>query len=207
MQQNYEKLSLLQWKVLFFQLLFTLATIHHTFPSFRHNDLKANNVLLTMCKIWNDDVIQKYEICKDSKNKNLVYKYKLNEHVYYVPCIGFFLKLWDFDFANIEGLVHNTKVNSQWANWYNIKSNQNQYYDIHFFFNTLIKKGFVPNIMTWDFVPTEIKNIIRKIVPEEYWTGKNVTEKGRILLDVEYTTPYKLITEDDFFLELKKKKN
>ena len=33
------------WKVIFFQILSTLAVIQAKFPEFRHNDLKANNIL------------------------------------------------------------------------------------------------------------------------------------------------------------------
>ena len=72
----------------------------------------------------------------------------MNEQNFCVPCIGIFIKLWDFDFANINDVIDNIKVNSKWANDVNISNIKNHYYDIHYFFNTLIKKGFVPDILT-----------------------------------------------------------
>ena len=46
LRRNYKKLDLLHWKVIIFQILFTLAVIQKKYPGFRHNDLKANNILL-----------------------------------------------------------------------------------------------------------------------------------------------------------------
>ena len=34
------------WRVIFFQIISVLAVIHKKYPNFRHNDLKANNILL-----------------------------------------------------------------------------------------------------------------------------------------------------------------
>jgi serine/threonine protein kinase len=39
-----------EWRSTFFQVLFTLATLQSNFPGFRHNDLKADNVLITYGK-------------------------------------------------------------------------------------------------------------------------------------------------------------
>jgi ribonucleotide reductase alpha subunit len=43
---NYKTISLKEWRVMFFQILSSLAVIHKKYPSFRHNDMKANNILL-----------------------------------------------------------------------------------------------------------------------------------------------------------------
>ena len=106
---------------MFFQLLSVLAIIQTKYPGFRHNDLKANNILIHKIPI--------------SKNNNK-FKYKINNQVYIAPNIGFQIKLWDFDFACIPGIVDNNKVEAEWTNRLNVKPEQHRYYDVHYFFNT-----------------------------------------------------------------------
>ena len=66
--------------------------------------------------------------------------------------IGYQIKIWDFDFACIPGIVDNKKVTAEWTNRINVNCKKNQYYDIHFFFNTLTKKGFFPQFWTSDSI-------------------------------------------------------
>jgi len=88
-RKNYRKFKLLHWKVFFFQILSVLAIIQYKFPSFRHNDMKANNIL----------------VHKISKTNNS-FTYKVVGKTYVVPNIGYIVKLWDFDFACIPGIVN-----------------------------------------------------------------------------------------------------
>lgn len=184
MRTNYKRFTPLHWKVFFFQLISTLAVIHSKFPSFRHNDLKANNILVT----------------KINKIPE-IYKYKVMRLSYRVPNIGYQLKLWDFDFACIPGVVDNKKVmiSNRWSRSINVSSNQNRYYDIHYFFNTLIRRGFFPEILTDSIVPQEVKDFIESIVPLEYQAGSSVTDRGRILIDIEYTTPSEILSTNPYF--------
>jgi hypothetical protein len=139
------------WKSIFFQILSVLAVIQSKYPSFRHNDLKANNVLVH--KLEKQDEYFAYRIARK--------KYK-------VINIGYQVKLWDFDFACIPGVVDNKKVELQWTSQINVKPVQNKYYDVHYFFNTLIKKGFIDKLMTCDVVPQEVKDFINRVVPKKY---------------------------------------
>ena len=41
-----KKITLKEWRVLIFQILSALAVIQNKYPGFRHNDLKANNLLV-----------------------------------------------------------------------------------------------------------------------------------------------------------------
>jgi hypothetical protein len=50
----------------------------------------------------------------------------------------------------------------------NITSKQNRYYDVHYFFCTLIYKGFLPELMTEQSVPIEVKNFINWVIPKKY---------------------------------------
>jgi hypothetical protein len=185
-KKKYLLFDSIHWKVIFFQILSTLAIIQSKFPAFRHNDLKANNIL-----------VHKIE------NNNNRHTYTVNEITYKIPNIGYHMKMWDYDFACIQGIADNQKVNTKWTNTINITSKQNKYYDLHYFFNTLIRKGFFPEFMTSSAIPQEAKDFVNRIIPPEYRQGKYVHERGRILINDEYTTPLKILQEDVYFEEFR----
>jgi serine/threonine protein kinase len=147
-KKNYTSMQVKHWRSIFFQLLSVLAIIQNKYPGFRHNDMKANNIL-----------VHKIQTSKT----NYKFKYKINGQEYIVPNIGIQIKLWDFDFACIPGIVDNTKVNAEWTDRINIKPEQNRYYDIHYFFNTLTKKGFFPEFWTEPEIPESIKEFVNRI--------------------------------------------
>jgi serine/threonine protein kinase len=171
LKKHYKKLELIHWQCIFFQIISTLAIIQSKYPSFRHNDLKANNIL-----------ISKTDVC----NKKLLYK--VNKKEYILPSIGYCTYLWDFDFACIPGVVENSKVYQDWTKKINITSKKNQYYDIHYFFCTLIFKGFLPELMSDSTVPSEVRKFINYIIPEEYrpaHSSGKVNKRCRLLVDDE----------------------
>ena len=98
LKKHYKKLELIHWQCIFFQIISTLAVIQSKYPSFRHNDLKANNIL-----------ISKTDVC----NKKILYK--VNKKEYILPSIGYCIYLWDFDFACVPGVVENSKVYQDWT--------------------------------------------------------------------------------------------
>lgn len=148
---NNPRMSLTHWKSFFFQILSVLTVIQLKFPAFRHNDLKANNVLIHRTDSEED-----------------CFTYKIAKKKYRVTNVGYQLKLWDFDFACIPGIVDNKKVEMEWTRQINVIPKQNRYYDVHYFFNTLIKRGFVEGIMTSDKVPQEVKDFINRVIPKKY---------------------------------------
>lgn len=183
---NKDKIKPIHWKIFFFQLLSVLAVIQSRFPNFRHNDLKANNILLHKTK----------KICRNS--------YIINKKQYVTPPFNLLLKMWDFDFACIPGYVDNIKVHESWTKEINITTKQNRYYDIHFFFTTL--QMFFPPITNPNYSGLETVNFINDIVPEYYKSNKTTaTEKGRLLVNVEYTTPIKLLETHPYFEEFRVK--
>ena len=184
LKKNYKEFKLKQWRCIFFQFLSVLAIIQSKYPGFRHNDLKANNLLVNEIPI-----IPNFD----------KYKYIINGQGYIVPNIGFQLKLWDFDFAAIPGIIDNSKVEAEWTDKINIKPVQNRYYDVHYFFNTLTKKGFFPEFWTESCIPDKVKDFVNRIVPNKFKEGELVSERGRILIDEEYLTPDEIIKNDPFF--------
>ena len=193
LKNNYTKLKLIEWKCIFFQLISVLAIIQTKFPNFRHNDLKANNVL-----------VSSYDLEYPSQ-------YSINNKFYILPSIGYRIFLWDFDFACINGVVENIKVYEKWTNDVNINNKQNKYYDIHYFFCTLCN-GFIPNLLQKNEVYPEVKDFINYVVPNELMTipkenkdkktfdenNYKVNPKCRLLADIELHTPVELL-EHSFF--------
>ncbi|AYV84759.1 MAG: serine/threonine protein kinase [Hyperionvirus sp.] len=207
-RKNYRKFQLIHWKVFFFQIISTLAVIQSKFPAFRHNDLKANNILV-------------HKISRDKPK----FTYRVLRKNYSVPNIGYSIKLWDFDFACIPGIVNNIKVSLEWTKPINVTPDKNCYYDLHYFFNTLAYTGFFPKFMNSDVIPQEVKAFVQRIVPLKYRTvhclhvqkdqpkapitcdcRKYVHERGRLLVTEEYTTPAAALN-DQFFAEFVKTKH
>ena len=180
------------WKSIFFQVISVLAVIQSKYPTFRHNDLKANNVL-----------VQKISSQRE------YFSYTVDKCKYQVKNIGYQIKMWDFDFACIPGIVDNKKVESEWTKEINVTPVRNKYYDVHYFFNTLIKRGFCPEVMTSEKVPQEVKNFINRIIPKKYQKTetKYVGKKGRILINDEYVTPADILKYDPYFEEYRTKKS
>ena len=188
-RKNYKIMKVKHWRTIFYQILSVLAIIHAKYPSFRHNDMKANNILI-------------HSIDVDEHNKK--YLYKINNQNYVVPNIGFQIKLWDFDFACIPNIVDNSKVDAEWTNKINIKPEQNRYYDIHYFINTLTRKGFFPEFWTADEIPEKVKDFVKRVVPDKYQNGKLVSDRGRVLVNDEYLTPDEILKNDKFFKVMRK---
>lgn len=187
-RKNYTYFSPIHWKVFFFQIISALAVIQSQYPSFRHNDLKANNIL----------------IHKGTNQDKKHYNYRVVRTMYKVPNIGYTLKIWDFDFACIPGTVDNQKVNKSWTKAINVTPDSNRYYDLHYFFNTFIKKGFFPQFMTEDCIPQEAKDFVMRVVPKKFQRGKFVHERGRILINHVFITPDELLKTDPYFAEFRR---
>lgn len=185
-RKKYKSMTLRDWVVIIFQILFTLAFIHQKYPEFRHNDMKANNILV--------------EITDIKKNRpDSRYCYNIDDVRFIIPNINLQVKIWDFDFACIDGIIENNKVNADWTKKINITKKQNRYYDMHYFFNTLISKRFFPQFYEGG-APVEIIEFVHRIIPEKFRNGsKHVNKKGRIQIDTEFTTPYKVIMKDPLF--------
>lgn len=188
-RKNYMKYTLIHWKVFFFQILSVLAVIQSKYPTWRHNDMKANNILVMKVKKLKRK--KTYMICKK---------------IYTMPDVGYMLKLWDFDFACIPNLIENKKVSSEWAKKdINVSKDQNRYYDMHYFFNTLIRDGFVPQIKNAKLVPRDVYEFICRVVPFKYQKGRCIHERGRILINDEFLTPQEVLENDEFFNNFRKK--
>ena len=191
MRNNLQNMDLKEWRVMLFQILSVLAVIQKKYPGFRHNDMKANNILIQ--NIQGDNVIGNF------------FRYQIDNTIFYVPNIGYQIKLWDFDFACIGGVVENAKVNSEWTNQMNISNRQNRYYDLCFFMVSLQKPGFLQQFRECREVPHKVFDFFDSIIPPELMNSQLVNERGRLLCDLEYTTPTEILVTHPFFNKLRMK--
>jgi serine/threonine protein kinase len=203
LRNNFKKLTVRQWRVLFFQVISPLAVIQSEYRAFRHNDYKPNNILLEV--ITMSDILNTFE-------------YTINNNKYYIPNIGLRCKIWDFDFACIPGLIENDKVNTEWTEKINVKPEAHPFYDVHYFFSTLTSRGFVDDFFGSDedgipFVPTEVTAFIRRIIPVSLQESKYISKRGRLLLsweemykipEIVNLTPEDIIMNDPFFRKTRK---
>lgn len=200
---KYTRLTIKEWRVIFFQIISTVAVIQSKYPSFRHNDLKLNNIL-----------IQNIESTQDS---NSAFVYTVDNQTFYVPNIGMRCKIWDFDFACIPGIVENSKVDAKWTNKINVKAESHPYYDVHYFFNTMVSESFIHGFFDQDSngnpnVPTEVTDFVKRVIPLKIRTGKYVSERGRLLVSydqftkirgITYRTPLEILMYDPFFAKMR----
>lgn len=173
---NWESLTLKHWIIIFFQILHCLAIIQEKFPSFKHNELKPISIFVQNINV----------------NTNC-FKYKLGKFKFIIPNINIQIKITDFDFSSIDGIIENNLVNTDWANKISINKKLNRYTDIFFFFNCLMSRSFIFEPLK--IIPTKIIEFIKRIVPSDFI----FTNRGRLIDEIEYTTPYKILTEDPLF--------
>lgn len=184
---NMKKMTLKEWKILLFQIISVLAVIQLRYPSFRHNDAKPNNWLI------------QYIHGEDKEMSATYAKYDIDGTIFYLPGIGYHIKLWDFDFACIKNVSENSKVNSRWANKMYISNKPNKYYDICYFICSLQGPGFFEDFQNISEVPSEVKQFFNDIVPQSLLKSKYINARGRLLHDLEYTTPMEILTTHPFF--------
>ena len=96
------------FNIFLFQLLYTLHVIRFKYPDFRHRDLHAENILVS----------------KTNNISNGYFVYKLDDKTYYIPDVGFQIKIWDFDRSNltseISSVVMNEKINNLNHSFYDL---------------------------------------------------------------------------------------
>jgi len=75
-------------RVIIFQIMYTLAVVRKHIPGFIHNDLHFSNILVS------------------KGPKSGFTEYVLNNEKYFVPNLGFDIKLWDFDLSSTSDIVN-----------------------------------------------------------------------------------------------------
>lgn len=174
--KKHDRMSVYVWKVLLFQILYTLASIQEKYPSFIHNDLKIDNILYFK-----------------TKNEGK-YSYIINGKKYILNDVKVSLSIWDFGLSCIDGTIQNSELENIILQRVDrniligIQQQQNRYKDVYKLFNFfLILIGEMK-------IPNEIMEFFRKYVIQ------NVKHDGfyNLIPNIEAFTP-KEILNDEFF--------
>jgi len=173
----YDKFVEDDWKVLFFQVLATLAVIQQKYNSFRHNRLNLDSIFV-------------YE--KQKNGKSSIYKILDNEYV--VPNRGFDIKISDFHESSIKNIASNK----------NAKKKENPYYDVHYFFQSLLY--YIEGIEKKDNILKSIREFYNIVLPKKfrYENGKKFDglDEYYYLKNVDsIITPIKIISKNNFFTD------
>lgn len=148
-----------EWRVLVFQLIYTIAVIQHYYRMM-HNDFHYGNILI-------DTSVKKVD--------GQYFVYEIDGQTYYIPNTGFIPKLWDFEFA----MVYSDKVPDFYPNKFiigncaydrkthitkepnleeessldsddlNVPYNYNQVYDLHYFLTSLLDLYISQELFDW----------------------------------------------------------
>ncbi len=113
-KKNYRTFSIKTWKVLFFQVVSTLAVIQNVLSSSSHNDFTSGDILLTKIK----------------KKKGKKFMYVINKNKYIVPIIEYQIKLWNFDVSSMA-IKNNNSYNKYCDLHYFCNSIINEYKNIN----------------------------------------------------------------------------
>jgi hypothetical protein len=195
------------------QTCVALANIHATFPSFRHNDLHASNVLIQ--RINPLDI----RVALGDKLKTLeplYMEYTLGKKRWQVDLdrAPFRCLLWDFSFASISaddasraGIhSHAAPRTMKFGSVVSLsKTNCNQFVDIRQLVDTL-RWVLKQNKALWKHVSVETCALLDSIVPDDMsWADKSIEDHVKAARqiqvthgDLQHTSPTMLLWTDAF---------
>ena len=164
-----DEISNKQWKVIVFQMLYTMSVIQHHYRMM-HNDFHYGNILI-------DDTIK----------PGGYFVYEIKNKKYYIPNLGVICKAWDFEFA----MIYSNKIKDSYPNKFitgsfeynrkehktivkeddleskdledlNVPFNYNEVYDPHYFLTSLLDLYISQELFDWiiSLYPMEL-------IPEE----------------------------------------
>jgi hypothetical protein len=176
-------LTLYQWKVLIFQVLYTMNVLQDRY-SFMHNDLHYGNILVDTTKF-----------------KEEVFEYKINGVSFYTKNEGILPKLWDFEFSEVYKKPNDMPVHfkNKLISVVNAKPPQTYdlYYDVHFFLTSLFDLDIPNELIQWltDLYPKEV-------IPERFHLKDEpidvkVSDVGNVVLEIEKLNTRNSVSDSD----------
>ncbi len=172
------------YKPLLFQLIHTLAVIQDEFPGFRHNNLTIDNILIY--------------IKKEEFSENV---YEFGKDKWVIPNIGFDIKISNFE----KSTLSNHYEISQRDTDVPYVNDENNYFDLHTFLNSLIEGNHKMSLKTNNSCDLETKKFLDKVIPQQLRGSKNdsfylnknvVVAKPTELLNDPYFKEYKNIKKE-----------
>lgn len=175
--QEISNMTILHWKVLFFQVLYTLYKISERLSKFRHNKLD----------------LQSIRIYKRKEKDNKI-QYKVGNNTFWIPDIGFEIKITNFYYATTSSYIKNKSTSL---------FNENPYYDVHYFISSIYL--YLKRINRE--IPDYLMQFINDIIPSEFmpdskvvnFLGLNETKFNK--QSSEIIPPALILTKNNFFQE------
>ena len=194
--------KLIQFKVLFFQVMSMLVTTQYHIPNFIHGDIHANNII-----IKREFFGKSYSVLQTGKPKYVIYK--LFDKTFYIPWVGFSALVFDFDLSRCEELK-NAKMDENYVKINGITEEFNPVFDYHLFLNSLMndktrfRHGNIPEEV-FKFYEEQIPQIYRG--EEEHFLGYARLTNYKETKDINNTnlvpsnikTPADVLLNDKFF--------
>lgn len=171
LDKNYNDFSAVHWKVLAFQIVYILCKIQKMYPLFRHNMLDLESFYVY-----------------DPQNSSDTYILTIDNYEFVVPNLGFNLKITNFYKSNIPTYADNIHTTLK---------QDNQYYDIHYIFSTLLNYMDENNINDFN-----LKSFINEIIPQKFIsTNIGLDEEYYFQNIITILNPFIIITKNIFFSE------
>ena len=177
-KHNIKTINIKFWKVMIFQVLYTLYFISKELLQFRHNKLDLDSIML-------------YKTKTSSMDKSLRGIYKVGDTIFEIPDIGYIIKLCNFE---------NSTTISYYKNKDSDKNADNPFYDVHYFIHELI--FYIKEIYNLD---TTLYNFYEEIIPKEFRYNKDnfngLDENTFEEYVTNIITPSIIMRKNNFFTE------
>lgn len=163
-------------KVIVFQVLWTIKVILEKVPSFRHNDLHIQNVLVrtdvpsTGTTKYDDD--------------------------FEVPNVGIFTGIGDFGWSSMYGAPNPRLGMKEYAK-YHVYPNAPREYDHHLFLSSLMK--FLMSTNAGKFV--DLEQMINEVIPYKMWEADRIRKS---IAAKHKTKPINVVLAHPYFAEFRK---
>ena len=188
LKNNRNNILPIHFRTIVTQILYNLYRIQKKYPSFRHNDLHADNVLI------------------NSTSPSRVKLYKVNNSTLKVHDIGIQALISDYGLSTVNG-IKNPEVDNDPKLFYKTKSGifreSHPMYDIHLFLNLLRQEIRILGIHNG----MEVIQFIERILPREYLGVKSdKIDDFRLRAQEEHPKlpTFKQIFNDRYFSPYKK---
>tara|TARA_B100001559_G_scaffold176138_1_gene147511 strand:+ start:721 stop:2070 length:1350 start_codon:yes stop_codon:yes gene_type:complete len=188
LKNNRNNILPIHFRTIVTQILYNLYRIQKKYPSFRHNDLHADNVLI------------------NSTSPSRVKLYKVNNSTLKVHDIGIQALISDYGLSTVNG-IKNPEVDNDPKLFYKTKSGifrgSHPMYDIQYFLNALRQEIRILGI----YNGMEVIQFIERILPREYLGVKSdKIDDFRLRAQEEHPKlpTFKQIFNDRYFSPYKK---